>query len=85
MWYITYNNDTERKRGECMDYAVEYYEQEDGTRPAEEFILAQDKKMQAKYFWLLNFWKRKALRFVSLIQNHWVMVFLKYVLNRERT
>lgn len=29
---------------------MEYYELEDGTRPAEEFILAQDKKMQAKIF-----------------------------------
>ena len=38
-----------------MDYAVEYYEQADGTRPAEEFILAQDKKMQAKLFLVLEF------------------------------
>ncbi len=33
-----------------MNYTVEYYELEDGTRPAEEFILSQDKKMQAKIF-----------------------------------
>lgn len=34
---------------------MEYYEQADGTRPAEEFILAQDKKMQAKLFLVLEF------------------------------
>ena len=31
-----------------MAFSVEYYETEDGQRPAEEFILAQDFKMQAK-------------------------------------
>lgn len=38
---------------------MEYYEQEDGTRPAEEFILAQDKKMQAKLFLVLEFLEAK--------------------------
>lgn len=38
---------------------MEYYEQEDGTRPAEEFILAQDKKMQAKLFLSLEFLEEK--------------------------
>lgn len=33
-----------------MGYTVEYYELEDGTRPAEDFILSQDKKMRAKIF-----------------------------------
>jgi hypothetical protein len=28
-----------------MSYEVEYYELPDGSRPAEEFILAQDVKM----------------------------------------
>ena len=42
-----------------MGYAVEYYEREDGTRPAEEFILAQDKKMQAKLFLALEFLEEK--------------------------
>lgn len=42
-----------------MDYTVEYYEQEDGTRPAEEFILSQDKKMQAKLFLALEFLEEK--------------------------
>lgn len=37
-----------------MSYEVEYYELEDGSRPAEEFILAQDKKMQAKLFLSLS-------------------------------
>lgn len=33
-----------------MDYTVEYYELEDGTRPAEGFILSLDLKMRAKIF-----------------------------------
>lgn len=33
-----------------MDYTVEYYELEDGTRPAEDFILSLDLKMRAKIF-----------------------------------
>ena len=33
-----------------MDYVEEYYEKADGSRPAEEFILSQDNKMQAKIF-----------------------------------
>lgn len=35
-------------------FEVEYYEKSDGTYPAEEFILAQDIKMQAKLFRLLE-------------------------------
>ncbi len=31
-------------------FDVEYYEKEDGTFPAEEFILSLDTKMQAKMF-----------------------------------
>lgn len=38
-----------------MSFEVEYYEKSDGSRPAEEFILAQDKKMQAKIFSVLTF------------------------------
>lgn len=37
-----------------MSYEVEYYELPDGSRPAEEFILAQDVKMQAKIFMALK-------------------------------
>ena len=45
----------ERKSGERMEnYSVEYYETEDGTRPAEDFILSQDKKMRAKLFMSLE-------------------------------
>lgn len=33
-----------------MHYDVEYYEKADGSRPAEDFILSQDTKMQAKIF-----------------------------------
>lgn len=36
------------------NYSVEYYETEDGTRPAEDFILSQDKKMRAKLFMSLE-------------------------------
>lgn len=36
-----------------MSYEVEYYELPDGSRPAEEFILVQDVKMQAKIFMAL--------------------------------
>ena len=33
-----------------MHYDVEYYENADGSRPAEDFILSQNAKMQAKIF-----------------------------------
>ena len=36
-------------------FEVEYYEKSDGTYPAEEFILEQDFKMQAKLFMALEF------------------------------
>ena len=35
-------------------FIVEYFEKADGTYPAEEFILAQDVKMRAKLFRLLD-------------------------------
>ena len=38
-----------------MTFSVEYYEKEDGTRPAEEFILSQDVKMRARIFMILEF------------------------------
>ena len=37
-----------------MRYEVEYYEKSDGERPAEAFILAQDNKMQAKIFRMIE-------------------------------
>lgn len=42
-----------------MSYTVEYYEKEDGTRPAEDFILSQDMKMRAKIFTMLEFLESK--------------------------
>lgn len=42
------------KEGDPVAYDVEYYEKENGERPAEEFILSQDKKMQAKIFMALE-------------------------------
>ena len=38
-----------QKESESL-FDVEYYEKEDGTFPAEEFILSLDSKMQAKMF-----------------------------------
>ena len=38
-----------------MGYSVEYYEREDGSKPAEEFILSQNNKMQSKLFMTLEF------------------------------
>ena len=38
-----------------MGYLVEYYEREDGSKPAEDFILSQNNKMQAKLFMTLEF------------------------------
>ena len=35
-------------------FTVEYYENDDGSYPAEEFILAQNDKMKAKLFRLLE-------------------------------
>ena len=40
-------------------FEVEYYEKEDGTYPAEEFILSQDVKMRAKLFRLLELLEEK--------------------------
>ena len=39
MWYITYN---------MTMFEVLFYEKEDGTRPAEEYLLSEDIKLQAK-------------------------------------
>lgn len=36
------------------NFSVEYFVKDDGTAPAEEFILAQDTKMRAKMFRLLT-------------------------------
>jgi phage-related protein len=60
MAYITYNEHyAEQKGGDGLandenTFDVEYYEKPDGTYPAEEFILAQNVKMMAKLFKLLD-------------------------------
>ena len=41
-------------QNEEKTFDVEYYDKPDGTNPAEEFILAQDLKMRAKLFKLLE-------------------------------
>lgn len=40
-------------------FEVEYFEKEDGTYPAEEFILSQNVKMRAKLFRLLELLEEK--------------------------
>lgn len=40
-------------------FEVEYFEKEDGTYPAEKFILSQDVKMRAKLFRLLELLEEK--------------------------
>ncbi len=41
------------------EYEVVFYEKEDGTRPAEDFILSQDDKMQGKLFAALELLEMK--------------------------
>jgi len=44
---------------EDKNFNVEYYEKPDGSFPAEEFILAQNLKMQAKLFKMLELLEEK--------------------------
>ena len=68
-----------------MSYTVEYYERSDGTRPAEEFILSQDNKMQAKLFMTLEFLEDKGPYFESHIPSRWEMAFLRSGQSRAQT
>lgn len=52
------------------DFSVEYYETEGGTRPAEEFILSQDKKMQAKLFMSLELLEIKGVELREPYSKH---------------
>ena len=63
-------------------FEVEYFEKEDGTYPAEEFILSQDVKMRAKLFRLLELLEEKEIPSGNLIPNPWMMEFLKSGQNR---
>ena len=58
MCFITYNVG-EGSVTSLMRYVVEYYETEDGTRPAEDFILSQNVKMRAKILTMLEFLEEK--------------------------
>ncbi len=40
-------------------FTVEYFEKEDHTKPAEEFVLSEEPKMQAKLFQLISLLERK--------------------------
>lgn len=53
MCFITYNINEDKKELIAL-FEVEFYEKDDGTYPAEEFILSQDIKMQTKLFRLLE-------------------------------
>ena len=66
-----------------MSYTVEYYEMEDGTRPAEDFILAQDIKMRAKLLTMLE-WRKKVQSCVSPIQSPSAMASLRYGQNKPQ-
>lgn len=54
MCFITYNMNRDKSMELVKLFDVEYYRKNDGTYPAEEFILSQDIKMQAKLFRLLE-------------------------------
>lgn len=60
-----------------MDFMVEYYEKADGSRPAEEFILSQDNKMQAKIFAALELLELKGQHCENHIPSRWVTAFSK--------
>lgn len=62
-------------------FDVEYYEKEDGTFPAEEFILSLDTKMQAKMFRELELLETFGMNCVNLIPNLWEMGYMKFVLS----
>lgn len=54
MCFVTYNISDGKAKELITLFDVEYYEKRDGTYPAEEFILSQDIKMQAKLFRLIE-------------------------------
>ena len=68
----------------CL-FDVEYYEKDDGTYPAEEFILSQDMKMQAKLFHLLELLELKGNELREPYSKPPPTVFSKYVRFRETT
>ena len=68
-----------------MSYEVEYYELPDGSRPAEEFILAQDVKMQAKIFMALEFLEEKGPMLREPFSKRWVRASSRCGQNREQT
>ena len=68
-----------------MDYVVEYYEKADGSRPAEEFILSQDNKMQAKIFAALELLELKGPALREPFPSRWATVSLKSGQNRVPT
>ena len=60
-------------------FDVEYYEKEDGTFPAEEFILSLDSKMQAKMFVSLICLKPSEISFVNLTPNRLETEYMRFV------
>ncbi len=60
-----------------MAYDVEYYEKENGERPAEKFILSQEKKMQAKIFMALELLEEMGHGCGSHSPSRWETGYLK--------
>lgn len=54
MVYIPYNIVNTKDRDNHMNFEVEYYEDQNGKYPVEEFILSQEEKMQAKIFRMIT-------------------------------
>ena len=67
-----------------MHYDVEYYEKTDGSRPAEDFILSQDAKMQAKIFATLELLELKGSGLREPFSKPLGMAFLRFGQNRVR-
>ena len=67
-----------------QEFQIEFYEKIDGTEPAKDFILSLDTKMRAKVLRTVSLLGdsgptlREPYCFVSHIQNHWMMEFLKF-------
>lgn len=54
MVYMPYNIVNTKDKDNHMNFEVEYYEDQNGKYPVEEFILSQEEKMQAKIFRMIT-------------------------------
>ena len=67
-----------------MTFSVECYEKDDGTRPAEEFILSQDVKMRARLFMILEFLEKMGPQLRDHNQSPLVTAYLRSVPGRAQ-